>query len=103
MTPYQATPDYYRDVIQHYGVKGMKWHKSKKKRKIADGVNKDGTTRYRDANWIDDGAHAISVSMKNRSVGKKLKRKLVTVKANQNNTNRKSALNRKYNKTEASK
>lgn len=28
---YQATPDYYNDVIQHYGVKGMKWKHHKLK------------------------------------------------------------------------
>ena len=31
MIGYTPTPDYYNDYIAHYGVKGMKWGKRKKK------------------------------------------------------------------------
>ncbi|MBP5595177.1 MAG: hypothetical protein J6Y02_07330 [Pseudobutyrivibrio sp.] len=29
MNTYQSTPDFYKEYIQHYGIKGMKWKRRK--------------------------------------------------------------------------
>lgn len=67
---YQATPDYYNDVIQHYGVKGMKWRKHKLKNPYAGKVKSAYDSNRKNRQMVAAGKKNIKKHNINKRVQK---------------------------------